>query len=325
MIMKKLLCVVLFLCLMLTAVSGLALTGQEKEQYFDAAVTELTGWLERPGKSVEVLDSIYSFLEELGGYSCSEGLLYYVRILQMVEQENFGEDMQACFSIVENDRNLDAFFKQKEHASIAPVPVLRAYCDGRQAQSEGRVMDAVECFRQCGGFYDTNSRLMKLIPQAAALEEPLPADEPPFSENGFTVVNVKTFLVSRSVTDGDNAMDILRQLADTPEKYGEIIQQNDYSNVTLAQIRANQPLVLLYYQCDSPMDRSIIMSLSVSLYGQEIGRTEESIALRYSDGIIYADFSRAAGRTNLLSAGQYVYRIDLDGHPAWQGIMNIAE
>lgn len=321
--MKRFLLTLLTICLLLHPFACRAITDEEKKASFDAAVSELEAWLENPQNPSSTLDSIYSVLDELGGYSCSEGLKYYVMVLQKAENEVFDDEALHDITVMENDRNLSSFISADSVSAIAAPQVLSAYYYGRKAQAEGRISEAVEFFKQSGGFYDSNRRMSQLLPLMPAVGSTAAISEPLFSQNGFLILDAAPLLVSRSVLDGNNDALVLQRLTENPEKYADIAVQSDLSALTAAELRLYQPVIVLSYICDQPLEHDVEMKLSLILNGEELGGSSASVSLRYENGIIYADFGKAIAAASSLQKGEYTLRLTLDSLLAWQGTLRI--
>ncbi len=157
-VLAALLCVVL----LMTGVSSLALTSNEKENMYNLVLAQLENYLEEvEHDDFTELDLILDQLDELGNYSYSQPLRFYVSALRKVEKNEFDFELDIYLDgLMTYTRFAD--YLSSNDSPLFTIEEFKAYIDGRKAELEGRVNEAVAAYRACNGFYDSVLRKQTL-------------------------------------------------------------------------------------------------------------------------------------------------------------------
>ncbi len=152
--------------MMLTAVfPATALTSQEKEEQYNAAVQQLETYLESSGNSSAELAGIRAAFEELGGYGYSRFLGYYTAVLMMTAEEEYNYDLFTLLDMMSVNTRFCAYLEDlRESSSIGTVLELEAYVGAREQEHRGNLAQAWEGYRQCLNFFDADRRYMEIKP-----------------------------------------------------------------------------------------------------------------------------------------------------------------
>lgn len=141
-----------------------ALTSQEKEELYQAAVLQLEAYLDSFGNSSEELTGTINTFKELGGYSQSLNLGYYASVLAKIADEQYDFIMKTYLDMLESDTDFNAYLLDAlKDSSIGTADKLKAYAQAREFQHNGEKTTAAEYYKQCGSFFDAKVRYIDLI------------------------------------------------------------------------------------------------------------------------------------------------------------------
>ena len=149
----------LLLALVLAAPAYAAMTSEEKDERYRAAVLELETYLESYGMNGTSLEGIEGMFGSLGGYSQSRCMYYYTQVLEKLAADDYGYDLDSLLSLLEKNERFGEYLSgPMKDSAIMPVTYLSDYAAGRRKEYSGDVEGALEEYEKCLGFFDADQR-----------------------------------------------------------------------------------------------------------------------------------------------------------------------
>lgn len=128
------------------------------ESYYQAVVESLQMYLN--GDEDVELNNLYNILiERTPGYRMSTQLAYYVLALDYIEAGKFDLAL-VVLDLLAVDESFDAWLEETEE--FGTMHQVERYAQGRMAEAEGRMDDAVMAYGEAGDFHDAVQRRMDL-------------------------------------------------------------------------------------------------------------------------------------------------------------------
>ena len=154
---KSLLCSVLLAVMLLSCIPGaLAMSTQEKEDSYAAAILQLEAYLESDQHAPGDLEPILFAFEQLQRFEQSHFFKYYVTVLMRVEKNEFDSITDVYLEMLDNDGFNEAV--KNLSSSIRPTGELTAYVRGRECEYKGDTAKAFEYYAECLSFFDASER-----------------------------------------------------------------------------------------------------------------------------------------------------------------------
>ena len=153
----------LLLALALAAPAFAAMTSDEKEEKYRAAVLELETYLESYGMNGASLEGIEGVFGSLGGYSQSRCLYYYTQVLEKLAADDYGYGLDSLLLLLEGNERFEEYLSgTMKDSAIMPVRFLTDYAAGRKKEYEGDTEGAMAEYAKCKGFFDADDRFLGL-------------------------------------------------------------------------------------------------------------------------------------------------------------------
>ena len=160
---RQLIAVLLACILLLSSASAYAITSTEKENNYNAAVTQLEVYLESAGNSSAELAGIRTVFDSLGGYEQSRFLGYYASVLMKIADEEYDYELYMFLDMLERNQSFNVYLKESlKGSSIGSVEELKAYAHGREYEHDGANSEAINCYSECLNYFDASARYFKL-------------------------------------------------------------------------------------------------------------------------------------------------------------------
>ena len=137
-------------------------TTAEKEQMYNAAILNLETYLEG-SSSASSLVGIEAVFSQLGRYEQSQPLMYYTRLLQKLEADEYDYDVTIQLEMLENNTTFQEYLNDTlKGSAISSVEKLKTYIEGRQKEHQGHTEAALASYRECMDYFDTTDRYLAL-------------------------------------------------------------------------------------------------------------------------------------------------------------------
>ena len=156
---------ILIIVVLLCIPGAMAMSTQEKETKYNAAILALEDYLESNRHDPHELEQIAAGFDDLQ-FEHSKSFKVYIYVLIRVENNEFDMITDAYLTALDSER----FNKAVENLTdspIGPSQELSAYVHGREYEYEGDVDKACEYYGDCMAFFDTQERYVKLIGEKA--------------------------------------------------------------------------------------------------------------------------------------------------------------
>ena len=149
--------------LFLSCVPAHAITSAEKENNYNAAVLELETYLESYGNDSAALLGISATFNDLHGYAKSTCFVNYISVLMKIAGEEYDSDMDFLLFMLEVNEGFKKYLEDmRNDSSIGTINELEAYARAREYEHNGNMEAAMENYRQCLDFFDSQHRLTTL-------------------------------------------------------------------------------------------------------------------------------------------------------------------
>ncbi len=148
--------------LIFTVSSALALTTTEKENLYNATLQELETYLENPNDPDKSLEYIIDHFEQLDNYEFSKQLRFFALALQQIENNIYDSKLDFYIDTLISNEKFNQYVHGLDKSKICTAGELSLYRSACEAQYKGDSEAAVAFYRQCNGFYDSDSRMEKL-------------------------------------------------------------------------------------------------------------------------------------------------------------------
>ena len=159
---KRLLSVCLLsMALLLCIPTVLAMSTQEKEDRYKAAVLQLESYLEAKQHAPDELEPIRAAFDELSQFRQSNFLKYYTIVLIRVEKDEFDSTTDRYLLMLEN--GFDKALDDLPDTPIGSAEELTAYVRGRECQYKEDAEKACDYYEECLSFYDAFDRYDQLM------------------------------------------------------------------------------------------------------------------------------------------------------------------
>lgn len=135
------------------------LTEAEREEQYNICINTLQLYLN--GDDANDLERLFEKLTvEIPNYKMSSNLAYYTKVLIFIETGNYAP-VQAVLDLMGVDPTFNTWLEETE--GLGTLEQVSFYGKGRQAEAEGRYVEAVDYYSRCGTFYDANTRSIELL------------------------------------------------------------------------------------------------------------------------------------------------------------------
>lgn len=149
--------------LFLSCVPAYAITSAEKENNYKAAILQLETYLESYGNDSTELLGIAVVFEDLHGYAKSTSFVNYISVLMKIADGEYDSDMDFLLSMLEVNEGFKKYLEDmRNDSSIGTINELEAYARARECEHNGNTETAMENYRQCLDFFDSQHRLTAL-------------------------------------------------------------------------------------------------------------------------------------------------------------------
>ncbi len=143
-------------------VAGRAMSTAEREERYRATLLQLESYLQvAQSGNVGELEIIRANFQDLGRFSHSEGMSYYVTVLLKIEENAF-HDHEYDFAMfaMENDTRFTAYLEElrSNDSAIGTLKELKTYAEAREAEYRGDTDLAFAGYQRCMGFFDATNR-----------------------------------------------------------------------------------------------------------------------------------------------------------------------
>ena len=160
--MMKRVCALLAVLSLLTAcipaVAVEYMTSEEREEEYQVTIEALQMYLN--GDNLINLDGLYmNLIEQIPSYKMSTQLAYYIRVLSYIETGEF-DLIEIVLNLLSVDEEFVVWLEETE--VLGTLEQVRYYAEGRKAEVEGRIDDAIAAYIECGNFHDAVLRRMEL-------------------------------------------------------------------------------------------------------------------------------------------------------------------
>ena len=116
---------VLAVALMAASAQAAPMTSAEKEQMYTAAILDLETYLEG-GSSASSLAGVEAVFSQLGRYEQSQPLMYYTRLLQKLEADEYDYDVTIQLEMLENNTTFQEYLNDTlKGSAIGSVEKLK--------------------------------------------------------------------------------------------------------------------------------------------------------------------------------------------------------
>lgn len=155
-------CVLIMLFVVLIPAEA-ATSNKDKQDKYNNAVEQLETYLEsiNDDDKLSNLDDIIDAFNELGNFSFSQALKFYVMALQKIEMDEYDFMLGVYIESMEKNTRFIEYLSSLE-SPIYTVEEFKHYMEGRKAEFEGRDSDASAAYDLCNGYYDSAVRQMAL-------------------------------------------------------------------------------------------------------------------------------------------------------------------
>ena len=156
--------IALLLAIVLTVPAFAAMTSEERDERYRAAVLELEAYLESYGMNGTSLEGIEGMFGSLDGYSQSRCLYYYTQVLEKLAADDYGYGLDSLLLLLEGNKRFEDYLSgPMKDSAIMPVRFLTDYAAGRKKEYKGDMEGAMAEYEKCKGFFDADDRFFSLM------------------------------------------------------------------------------------------------------------------------------------------------------------------